>query len=111
MEAIKEFGDSIDSAYNLKGICENATFVNPKGELGAGLRKSPLSDKLLLKMNTAWQQVAKLNLKWLQQKEILKEIRQQQCICLLEEQFQLMCTLTHLFLAFSIAIEVYGSSP
>ena len=54
LEALKEFGEYIDSAYNLKGICVNSTFVNPKSELGPGRRKSPLSDKLLLKMNSAW---------------------------------------------------------
>ena len=91
LETCQEFSDFIDSGLNIKGIIENTSF-----------NKSPLRITFLTRLNLLWSHLAVLNKKLLDEPLYLKQIRLQMAIGLMEEQYLLMSTISHLFLALQI---------
>lgn len=100
----KEFDCFIDGAFNLKGIINNSDFKN------GSKRRSPLQAQFLTRLNLLWKHLAVLNAKILEEPLYLKGIRLQIAINLMEEQHQLMSTITHLFLAFQVTIQLFNKN-
>ena len=100
----KEFDCFIDAAFNLKGIIDDTDFTH------GSKRKSPLQVQILTRLNLLWKHLAVLNAKILEKPLYLKGIRLQIAINLMEEQHQLMSTITHLFLAFQVITQLFNKN-
>lgn len=96
----------IDTGLNLRGIVDGAEFID-NASMGANqqlqLKKmiqNPLKVMFLKKLMSLWDHIAVLNNKVLKEKQSQFDLKLQLALTIIEEQYQLMCTIAHLFTAF-----------
>jgi len=95
-----EFNHYIDTGFNLRGIIQNSDFQNSDGH------PSPLQVQFIKRLNLQWTHLIVLNSKILEPPFYLKSIRLQLALNLMEEQYNLMCTIAHLYLSLQVTVEL-----
>jgi hypothetical protein len=101
-----EFGHYLDTAFNIDGIIQNSDFKNGEGANGKNCRKSPLQIQFIKRLGLQWKHLTVLNVRILEPPFYLKSLRLQIAINLMDEQYNLMCTIAHLFMSFLITFEL-----
>ena len=77
MTFFQEFKESIDCAFNIKGIVQNAEFRDKEQKIDEQkvIKKSPVRIKLIENLLDIWTDLTKLNEKILENKNFSIEIR------------------------------------
>ena len=96
LEICHRFRQYIDTGINLEGIVENSEIDG---------KKSPLQMQFMRRLNQLWARLLLLNTALFQPPLYLKRLRLQIALSIAEEQYNLMCTISHLFLALMVTME------
>lgn len=65
---------------------------------------------LMQKINQQWKHISAMNNKILTEQPFVKGLRQQISLAMVEQQYQMMCSLAHLYLAFTVSVEIFKAT-
>lgn len=106
----QEFGNIIDIGLNLRGIVDGAEFIQGSSSNQSlnqqinqkKLIQNPLKVMFLKNLMSLWNHISVLNDKLFREKQSKIELKIQLGLNMMEEQWQLLVNVSHLFTAFQL---------